>query len=326
MAQQSIPPTQYFLNEYIVCCIKWGELKTALSCIQECLDDGTIQVLPVTWDQLFIHYSNQKSREAWLEGISVWETKFKRALPLLQPSTSTYLKIMELYTKLQRPQDTRNVYIDADENINRLLVSHCKRFGLDDDVEWKANTQTRFFNAHLSSLASTKQLDLVVEEYTDFLKTGTLQLAKKAALDTFHILFRVGSPDPSSPLYAKKLWQDMIQQLHLTPDYLLYSRMISLLANQAEMSEMYREATTTLSLHIGSFKRQAIDSSFISAITRIDSRKGMETLEEIRSIEGARFPLRLTYNGLIEKLQSEGHNEEAKKVSEWLQKDYLIKS
>ncbi|KAJ3359256.1 hypothetical protein HDU91_004977, partial [Kappamyces sp. JEL0680] len=320
LAENGFVPTEYFLNEYIVCCAKWGDIDVALKSLQECLNEG-LCVSTTTWEELLSFYLSGPDRQAWKDGVRLWK-KLKSQIPVVRPSASIYLKTMQLYSKLGDGEGTAQVYAEAEDNLERLLQTQLDRSGSIDSQGWKADMHTQLFNAYLGSFKDPVLLEKALQEYQDFFDSGTLQNTKSAA-NTYSILFRLLSRLDNPHLqgiYAAKLWQDM-EHAAVTPDYLHYSRMMAFQSDADELRRIYRSATSTLRIGLASSKRQALDSSFLTSLSRHSSIEAFAALREHRDTPGLRKPLRLVYVQLSERLRDAGYAGEAQQVETWLQVD-----
>lgn len=312
MREHNHAPTEYFLNEYTVCCALWGNMEASLASLQELLDADLVVQLN-TWNCMFQYYNSQKEVQKWQEGIALW-LKLGAVVPIVRPNGSIYLRVMDLYTKLMDLAAVERVYVETEENISRLHALHCRRMEKDEDSEWMQNLSIRFFNARLGAMTSLGQEVEAIEQYKEFRNEG--RVIGKDAPTTFYIMLKVAKNVEEGGNY----WKDM-ETLHIEADYLHYSRMIGLTENVARVKELYRLAATTLKLKIGGSKRKALDSSFMSALIKLDLN---EAVEQMNRFGDERLLYKLVYLQLKDKAEETQDQSLLSKISKWMKDGNIL--
>jgi hypothetical protein len=315
-------PTEYFLNEYMGCLMKWGHLEAALKSLKECLDEK-MTVYPRSWEAFFAFYLFQNDENSWNRGVALW-TKMNGQVPIIRPSSTIYIQIMNLYAKLSQNEKAYQVYVEAEDNISRLLHVQSKRSEVEDSETARSEMHTQFFNAYLVSFTEVQQIDDIHNAFRDYFESGAMKTTK-AASQTFNILFKMVSKlseVDKQYQYASGYWGDM-ELLGIRPDYLHYSRMISFQKNKDELEMLYREAISSLNIGISSSKRQALNSTYIATMSYLDPLFAFESLSDQRNDKEMKKPLRLAHIQLYEQLLQSHHDEEAQKVKEWTIQDDL---
>lgn len=329
MANNSFIPTAYFMNEYLVCCLKWGELKSALDVLQTAFEER-IAISLNTWQEVFEYHIKLNDWNSWNDAIALY-MKLEAATPLVRPSLTIYLQVMALYTKLGQRAMVEQVYFEAaEDNLERLVGSQIKRMKWaredEETIVWRANARTSLFNAYINSfLFDWKRVN---EEFKEFANTGSLlKMAVKSSPGTFHLLFKSLEFVESEPEEKNRLFQEykhalLSEGFVVKTDYLHYSLMIEHAATVEEIRSLYRDATTNGVVHVPPSKVAHLDTSFVSSLAGIDPVKGLEALEQVldRSVpttaDGTDYkkPYRFVYLKLIDAFQSRGDLERAARV------------
>ena len=300
MMNNLLLPTDYFINEYICCCIQWGEFDSALSILDECIKDQVCVSLQ-TWQELLKYHLASNDSEKWKNGILLYE-KIANSTPTVRPSSQIYIQIMNLFTKLGQKEKVKNLFFEAEDNLERLVSVQAKRMKYEEEKEletWKANIHTQLFNAYLNSFLDDSQK--VVKEYSAFAESGILKMAVKVAPNTFHLLFKSLQFIDSSVERGVflKIYRDEMIKNNVKANYLHYSVMIEYASDVEEMKSLYKNATTNGGAHIPPSKLSHLDTSFISALTSLDPNHGLEALQQVhhRNQQGIEMkkPMRFVY-------------------------------
>ncbi len=316
MLNNSLLPTEYFINEYLCCCIKWGELDSALKLLDECLKDQ-IAISLQSWQALMKCHVVSNDPEIWKKGISLYE-KVVNATPAVRPNAQIYIQVMTLFTKLNLNEKVEEGYFEAEENLERLVHAQSKRMHCENELElsiWRANTHVQFFNAFLNSFLDNPQK--IKNEYSEFSGCGILKMATKEAPNTFNLLFKnlkfVSANSDRRELL--EFYRDELKKNEIKATYLHYSLMIEYSSDSEKIKYLYNQATTNGGAHIPPSKLPHLDTSFISALTRIDPKQGLDALQLIHQRNAsdldAKKPMRFVYQKLIDQFQTLGDEENA---------------
>ncbi|KAJ3323841.1 hypothetical protein HDV06_001211 [Boothiomyces sp. JEL0866] len=317
-------PTENFFNDYLICLIKWGDITTANRLIEQ-MGKDSLQVHISAWSFLFKYYSKQVGVAVWKEGAEMYE-KFEKIIPKQRPDRSTYLSVMELYTKLGNLEKVYNVYLEADENVPRLYTLQVKRTR-ERSPNWAEDTKLQFFNCYLSAVNKYSP-DKVLEVFEDMYQTGIYSFPVSSRQASFHIIFRYLSELPSSTLEEQrevikltKKYYGYHKECKLPLDYLLYGRLISLQTDEKNIYEWYRLAITLLDLQPGTIKRQAVDSALVQTLFKTDYiQKALEEFKIQR--EYSRKPVKKIYYDFIAHYTENGDKEGLYTMADYIKQDF----
>lgn len=309
-------PTVYFDNEYMICLIKWGNIKNARELLDE-LYKSDKKIDNHSYDIFLKWYLKRGRFDEAMEVIEI----MKVAKPLTRPSLSVYLKIMDVHTNLGDQETCKEVYLDGEENLERLYVNHLEATSQESDLRWKVDCKVQLFNAYLNCLASLKDFKGVLKFYGDFKDEGCLVKSKSCA-NTFHILFKSIHADiKEGGEYSEKdldgYWGDLVRVS--VPDYLHYARYMTLVKSVTVLDELYRNACLTLNISIDGAKRQAVESAYLMSLIDLDFEKGMEEMERVRQSQ-TRKPMRFVYAKFLGLARERGSED---LVQIWVQKDKI---
>jgi tetratricopeptide (TPR) repeat protein len=317
-------PTENYLNEYLICCTKWGNAEASMEALNA-IKEAKCQVLISSWDHLLNLYLEKQEQSMWEKGVELWK-QLKASVPVCRPSRRTYLHAMALYIKLGDTPEVLNTYYEAEENLSRLAMEHEDKSNCTEleSEQWKLNQHTVYAAQVMDHLVDTGKFaeahDLYSELYPLLISAQSRKL--KYGLNLYHILLKMlQRMKLETDEKLNQYWEQM-KDLDLEPDHLLYSRKLSLLRNLPDIEETYRLALTSLPLKPGSSKRQAIDSSFLLSMCHngyID--RCLEVFDEIQ-LQQTKRPIKLVYFTLIDNLIERKRADDCHRLHKCLLEDF----
>ncbi|KAJ3253518.1 hypothetical protein HK103_000487 [Boothiomyces macroporosus] len=317
-------PTENFLNDYLICLVKWGDVNQARQLMDQMQKDNLQIQIPV-WSYLFKYYNRQVGLAVWKEGIELYE-QFEKIIPKQRPDRATYISVMDLYKKLGNLENVYNVYLKADENVPRLYSMQVKRTG-EKNPYWAEETKLQFFNCYLAAVNNLKP-DNVLEVFDDMYQTGIFNFPIPSRQASFHIIFRYLSELPAttpeeqlSIINSTKKYYGYHKDCKLPLDYILYGRLISLQKEEKNIFEWYRLAITLLDLRPGTLKRQTVDSALVQTLFNIGSiEKALEAFQAQR--EYTRKPVKKVYFDFITYYTEKRDKEGLYMMAEYVKQDF----
>jgi tetratricopeptide (TPR) repeat protein len=319
-------PTENYLNEYLVCCTKWGNVEASMEAL-DAIRDAKCQVLISSWDHLLGLCLSMENAPMWEKGVELWQQLIS-AIPVSRPSRRTYLHVMALHMKLGNTSQALDTYYEAEENLSRLAMEYEDKAKCSEaeSMHWKINQHIIFAASIMDHLVEVGKFseahDLYAEVYPLLISSQSKKL--KHAVNLYHILLKMLERAPTDSMEKLNLYWEQMMDLQLEPDHLLYSRKLSLLRDLTDIEETYRLALTSLTLRPGTSKRQALDSSYLLSMCRngyID--RSLQILEELRSQETKR-PIKLAYYNLIDQLIAENREKDCHKLHGHLLEDFQL--
>jgi tetratricopeptide (TPR) repeat protein len=317
IVNNGLVPTVYFDNEYLACLIKWNNIIAARQVLDELL--RLEKKVDLHSYELFLEF--YLKRKQYTDALEIVE-KIKVGRPLTRPSMGIYLKIMDVYTGLGNAKECLQVYLDGEENLERLYVNHLEATSQADDERWKVDNRIQLFNAYINCLSTVDEYQKILEMYKDFKEEGWLVKSKSSA-NTFHIILKsihAGLQDGTLTLeddQLDKYWGDLVRICVL--DYLHYARYMTLVRSIGVLDELYRNSSLTLNISIHGSKRQAIESAYLASIVDLDFERAIDEMNRVRKSQ-TRKPMRFVYYKFL-RLARERGNE--KVVQKWMEEDKI---
>jgi tetratricopeptide (TPR) repeat protein len=287
-------PTENFMNDYCIASTKWGNLEQTIEFLEEIERQG-LNVRIDTWSHV-LKMALAGNESDWQRGILVWR-KLQSKVPLIRPSKRIYLTALELYTKLNDSEQVLAVFVEAEENLERLVKDHCERIGVDQDLTWKKNTWTMFVCKVLAIFSKTDNFHAAIEFYNEYYKLGIFHDSRtvKSAMNVYHIMFGllsqmhklnikeiemkeyIGQGSEMVTVSIQnlgKVFLKELQDINLIPDSLIFSRLLSIQEDEESCINLYLKSSP---------KTQSLDNVFVGTMIRLQSGKVFDFIPDIET-------------------------------------------
>ncbi|KAJ3046142.1 hypothetical protein HDV00_003892 [Rhizophlyctis rosea] len=293
-------PSADAYSRLIKCCTKWNDVEFALRLYDE-MRDHKFQLTAETYTDLISVCSRQRGLASLGRGLEFWRQMLADGLA---PVQSTFLRVMEIHSRLKLADGLEEVYFAAMESVFKYKQHH----GIDQkSLDERPTTSQRlsktqleaitrapqmhltFTNAYMSALVTLEKYEEALRAYQSLYADGGPLTAEKAPSDRgmedlFNILLKIsyGKRDVEG---ARKVWDDMVRR-NVQPDETAYGRMISIFgrANDLDSAKGWLEqGVERLGVAPGSARMLRLRNALLIAYAengRIDD--GIRLLEVMR--------------------------------------------
>lgn len=308
-------PSENLLNEFLKCAVKWKDVSRSIETFNEIKTSKLLLETDSCADLLGL-LSKSTNIEIASKGFEVWDY-FTSQRARKKPSRAIYLRLFDLYARVQDEPAVSKLYETSVDEVIRLNRERAntldKKFGIE--------TRLKFLNAYMAVLVQYGSFLKALELFDEF--RSSKYFSKVAGLsslkDTFRILFKICAslkhPDLADDFY--KLTRDLAVDL----DIVMFGRLISIPRLTSEETFEYLQ-TAIIRLQIQPSTKHFI-SIYESAIKSLSSKYPLEAFkcfETIRSGANTLKMHRITYLELLENLKE--YEKEFSIVSDSFLKDY----
>jgi tetratricopeptide (TPR) repeat protein len=291
-----------YLNEYLILLTKWKDETCILEMIEEIQKIDKVSL--TAWNHVLKYYIDEKQYQKGLE----LYTKLMQLTPKVRPDQSLYTKGITLYGLNLNMDMCLETYLDAEENLNRLTLENFDKITSTEKerTRWKTELNVALFATFLNCL----QKDQMNDSYKQFITNVDLRQSKRA-IKIYHILFK-------NAMDVKEYWNDM-KRFGIRPDYLIYSRMMSLETSEDRVYEWYRLGNVSFSL--SKYNQISYDTTLVLKLLDLGKvEKAYDQVVEFQAVGKEVFAI--CYKKLLENFQSDAEKSQVLETIFELLKNY----